>query len=529
MATPAGQRAAVPSPMTNSTPSKSTPTAADCRVVIDQPVVQALLQLVLGDAHYPIHGYLGGRRLQEQSTTAAHTTDYLHIQLFFPGRRVVGTGHQGSASTPVEERAKSADLWPGQETPINAQGLGDWAHAETEFGAPHAESMEAAHRHFESVGLDMLGAYLNTIGQSPYPQDGVPPAIHALPSPSVGEQLRRLAETGRPTITAKWIYLVLAPPSFPVPTPECPPVLRNYVSLYHILPEALSPDSNGVNGGSRSGNGSSAPPFSPTEGPSAAPSLSNPLITPPSACPSLRPILHLAINPLSQVPPSVFRQSKLALLTALDELKQAYAERQTETLPDNPSTCLEYNSKASQFLSHLYAFLSSGGAEHIRWIDQEYTQLATAKLHLKSQIAQRLAKLREAWEHELNENPVKGTDLSPVSSAQSFTRFLSQAQQQHATPTGNARGCPEAPGPEELDERVYWLDPLPAITSMASPYPQTKANQLESDRQISGPSQVGSFDTVGPTSISNDPGPFLHSPAQLQKPRSSKETAKGRD
>ncbi|KAJ1977642.1 hypothetical protein H4R33_006175 [Dimargaris cristalligena] len=381
MATPAGQRAAVPSPMTNSTPSKSTPTAADCRVVIDQPVVQALLQLVLGDAHYPIHGYLGGRRLQEQSTTAAHTTDYLHIQLFFPGRRVVGTGHQGSASTPVEERAKSADLWPGQETPINAQGLGDWAHAETEFGAPHAESMEAAHRHFESVGLDLLGAYLNTI----------------------------------------------------------------------------------------------------------------------------------------------------ALLTALDELKQAYAERQTETLPDNPSTCLEYNSKASRFLSHLYAFLSSGGAEHIRWIDQEYTQLATAKLHLKSQIAQRLAKLREAWEHELNENPVKGTDLSPVSSAQSFTRFLSQAQQQHATPTGNARGCPEAPGPEELDERVYWLDPLPAITSMASPYPQTKANQLESDRQISGPSQVGSFDTVGPTSISNDPGPFLHSPAQLQKPRSSKETAKGRD
>ncbi|KAJ1980692.1 hypothetical protein H4R35_001014 [Dimargaris xerosporica] len=393
-------------PSTNAPPTH-TPFLLDTRVVLDQAVVHALVQLALADRQFPICGYLGGQRQATEvgQSGADRPTQTLHIQHFYPCPR------------------KLTSLIAGTPEEI-------------------PDTISKARHFFASVDALCLGTYQSTTRNA------------TILDPELVDRLKRMHAR-----VPDGICVMVSPMHFSLARLF---EMRNILVVYRLLP----------NESNRYKRRQSTMPVSD---PAAAIDPSLPLSRPGSAKSPDRvhaetqtaTMVHFAINPQPHPPPGVLDQVNAAYLTTLGELQQVYQLRLDQT------TCpLQRTTIHTQFSATLDNIWTRVGMELAHWIQQEYAHLAMAKVCLKSQIAQRLDKLREAWLQGslVLAHPPASMNSDTDSPAASFDTPLQAAYLRYSQTT-RSQPLERTMDPATLDERVYWLDssmPIEPIKATAT-------------------------------------------------------------
>ncbi|KAJ1923141.1 hypothetical protein IWQ60_006064 [Tieghemiomyces parasiticus] len=409
------------------------PVMPDAQVVIDQPVLQALTQLAVDDSVYGLCGYLGGRVLEDHMGPAAPVKDNTALAT----SPAVPNGPSGTGPPTYQVHS----FYPCQR-PFHL--------AKSELSDDDARfrsDLEAARCRFKTQRLTLVGCYRS---HPTSPPDAVNMDFGATPTSPLVRFLHYHVSHG--------VHLVLH--AGMQSAAHGIQHLHNRVTVYRI-----------------------PPPASPQQ----------------SVRPQVHHLLDLAINPLPHVLPTTISQAAVATTTILRELRAAFDNRiRSPTVPRDtngytsggapwrhrhgnshghshrrslyppapassaPVDPLYRLQTATQFETHLTDVLARSGGEYARWIGQEYAQVAAEKLSLKVQIGQRLARLHEAW---LKTGPVSRRGTNSAGKPSLFDQQLRGAFEGFQTRRRTSAGCRPATTEaelEELEERVYWLDPLPA-------------------------------------------------------------------
>ncbi|KAJ1964128.1 hypothetical protein IWQ62_003017 [Dispira parvispora] len=417
-------------------PTWPVPTIADLQVTIDQSVWQAVFHLALVDKRFPVCGYLGGQlRVASSPPTAAErpVTTY-YVQYFYPSERTLRSLLLG---------------FPEEDSTASAK----------------------AQAYFASVGARCVGTYHGWFRHS------------TLLEPDLVDTLKR-AHSRVP----QGIHMVVSPGQL---TFSQPFAVHNVCSVYYLIPNettrakrkvpvtATTPTAAETKTGSQQNrttpNGPLLP-ITPANTGSANPTVTRrgsqlPLSSVnklKSAMLTIASIVYVSVNPQPHVTPAVLSQTVFAMQVILDELRRAYTLK-LQTV-DDP---IRQISTHADFETHLNQWLTQTVASCSRWVEQEYRQLATARLFIKTQVAERLSKLGEKWteartlansgdlEHPTGEAVLEEGD-------QFFQRITQAYRDYQAAPTSLS---PKEAFWDRLDERVYWLDsvtPLDPIKVFAS-------------------------------------------------------------
>ncbi|KAJ1982174.1 hypothetical protein H4R34_001809 [Dimargaris verticillata] len=388
-------------------PSFHAPSPRDIRVVLDQAVIQALIQLALADRQFPICGYLGG---QQQMTEVGQPgtdrpTRTLHIQHFYSCPR------------------KLTSLVTGTPEEI-------------------PDTIAKARHFFASVNALCLGSYQSTARNA------------TILDPELVDRLKRMHAR-----VPDGICVMVSPVHFSLARLF---EVRNILVVYRFLPSESTRSKRRQPSTPVSNSAANVdPPFLSSQPGSAKP---------PDRVPAevqTASIVHFAINPQPHPPPGVLRQVTAAYLVNLSEFQQVYRLRLDQT------TCsLQRTTIHTQFNAALDNLWSRAGVELTQWIQQEYAHLAMAKVCLKSQIAHRLGKLREAWPQgsSISAQPPVLPNFEANLSAATFGTPLQAAYRQYGQMT-RTPPLERVMNLATLDERVYWLDsslPIEPIKTAAT-------------------------------------------------------------
>ncbi|KAJ1659218.1 hypothetical protein IWQ61_001681 [Dispira simplex] len=417
-------------------PTWPVPTIADLRVTIDQSVWQAVVHLALVDKRFPVCGYLGGQLHAATSppTLAERPVTTYYVQYFYPSERTL--------------RSLLLDF-PEEDPTASAK----------------------AQAYFESVGARCVGTYHGWFRHS------------TLLEPDLVDTLKRAY-----TRVPQGIHMVVSPGQL---TFSQPFAVHNMCSAYYMVPNETTrakrkvsatmttPTATETNVGSQQSqpahNGLSLPTTPASPG-SAHPAVTRrgsqlPLSSVTklkSAMLTIASIVYVSVNPQPHITPAVLSQTVLAMRVILDELRRAYTLK-LQTV-DDPIRQITVH---TDFETHLNQWLTQTVASCSRWVEQEYRQLATARLFIKTQVAERLTRLREKWTETQTstdpDNPEHPTEEVVPEGDDQFWQCITQAYR-------NYQAAPTTLSPREtfwdlLDERVYWLDsvtPLDPVKIFAS-------------------------------------------------------------